>query len=154
MNLDELKAFPWLKPDGSPRPEWQVFTAPTLPAAWDAAVEATQGTGVDAALNAAVEAARAAARDEGWDTAWNAAWDAVMGTPTWYQAWDGARGTGLDVAQDATRDMALLYWIETAAPGIDASHIAHARARVEVWRKGYALLCDVGGVLYVYAKEG
>ena len=32
-------------------------------------------------------------------------------------------------------------------------HIDHANARWEVWQKGYALLCDVQGVLYVYAAE-
>jgi hypothetical protein len=34
-----------------------------------------------------------------------------------------------------------------------ARHEAHARARWEVWQKGYGLLCDVDGVLYVYAPE-
>jgi hypothetical protein len=31
-------------------------------------------------------------------------------------------------------------------------YLAHARERCEVWMKGYALLGDVDGVLYVYAK--
>ena len=34
-------------------------------------------------------------------------------------------------------------------------HFAHAKARMRVWQKGYALLYDVNGVLYVYSnKEG
>lgn len=31
---------------------------------------------------------------------------------------------------------------------------AYNAARVNAWRKGYAVLCDVNGVLYVYAAEG
>ena len=34
-----------------------------------------------------------------------------------------------------------------------AKHVAHVEARIEVWKKGYGLLCDVEGVLYVYAPE-
>ena len=34
---------------------------------------------------------------------------------------------------------------------LDARHLAHAKARMDVWRKGYCLYGDVNGVLYVYA---
>jgi hypothetical protein len=33
---------------------------------------------------------------------------------------------------------------------MDPKHIAHVNARMEVWRKGYGLYCDVNGVLYCY----
>ena len=36
---------------------------------------------------------------------------------------------------------------------LDKKHIDHANARWEVWQKGYALLCDIKGVLYVYQGE-
>jgi hypothetical protein len=36
---------------------------------------------------------------------------------------------------------------------MDVKHLVHLNARMEVWRKGYALKCDVNGVLYVYAKK-
>jgi hypothetical protein len=36
---------------------------------------------------------------------------------------------------------------------LDEQHRIHVNARWEVWQKGYCLLCDVAGVLYVYAKE-
>ena len=36
---------------------------------------------------------------------------------------------------------------------MDVNHLVHLNARMEVWRKGYALKCDVNGVLYVYAKK-
>ena len=34
-----------------------------------------------------------------------------------------------------------------------AKHQAHVDARIEVWQKGYGLLCYVDGVLYVYAVK-
>jgi replicative DNA helicase len=34
---------------------------------------------------------------------------------------------------------------------VDQKHRDHIAARMEVWRKGYCLLCDVNGELYVYA---
>ena len=36
---------------------------------------------------------------------------------------------------------------------IDFKHFEYANRVMEVWRKGYALLCDVDGILYVYAKR-
>ena len=33
-----------------------------------------------------------------------------------------------------------------------AKHLKHTKARWEVWQKGYGLLCDVDGVLYVYCS--
>jgi hypothetical protein len=35
---------------------------------------------------------------------------------------------------------------------IAQKHIDHAAARMDVWRKGYGLYCDVDGVLYVYER--
>jgi hypothetical protein len=32
-------------------------------------------------------------------------------------------------------------------------HEAHAKARMEVWKKGYGLYGDINGKLYVYAKK-
>jgi hypothetical protein len=32
----------------------------------------------------------------------------------------------------------------------DGKHRRHMQARMEVWKKGYGLLCDVDGVLYCY----
>jgi hypothetical protein len=36
--------------------------------------------------------------------------------------------------------------------GFPKKHINHAKARMEVWKKGYGLYCDVNGKLYVYCK--
>lgn len=42
--------------------------------------------------------------------------------------------------------------VEYLTLALAPEHVNHVRARVDVWRKGYALLCDVDGELYVYAK--
>ena len=65
------------------------------------------------------------------DVAGEAAWDAA-GDAAWDAAWD-ARG-------------------EIIADILDPVHLAHLRARWQVWQKGYGLLCDVNGTLYVYEK--
>ena len=81
-----------------------------------------------------------------WDTAGAAAWDAARATAR-AAAWDAAGAAA--VAAD------LLARIEFVRDlSIDPKHIEHAEARWRVWQKGYALLCDVDGVLYVYAKGG
>jgi len=102
-------------------------------AAWDAARAAARF----AARDAAWAAARAAARAAAWDAARAAARAA---------AWDAARAAARDAAGDAVSIL--------AGNKLDKLHREHLRARMEVWRKGYALLCDVDGVLYVYAKKG
>ena len=85
----------------------------------------------------------AAARDAAWDAAGAAAGAA---------AGDAAR----DAARDAAGDAALLAQCLIVADRIDPEHLNHANDRMRAWRKGYCLLCDVAGVLYVYAvaEEG
>jgi hypothetical protein len=75
------------------------------------------------------------------DAAWDAAWDAVRDA-----AWDAVR--------DAARDAAFYTRVVNICSGLklDVKFIAHARARWQVWQKGYGLLCDVKGVLYVYKR--
>jgi hypothetical protein len=36
---------------------------------------------------------------------------------------------------------------------LDPKHIKHAEARMDVWRAGYGLRCDVNGKLYVYGVK-
>ena len=84
---------------------------------------------------------------DNWDAAWGAARDA---------AGDAARDAAWDAAGDAAGDFSLEARIIVASD-LDykdkAKHQAHVDARFEVWRKGYGLLCDVNGVLYVYAVK-
>jgi hypothetical protein len=87
----------------------------------------------------------AAARNAAWAAARAAAWDA---------AWDAAGNAARDAAWDAARD-AQLKAMSIICTGlkIDPKHIKHINDRWEVWKRGYALLCDVDGVFYVYGKE-
>ena len=71
------------------------------------------------------DAARDAAGDAARDAAWDAAWDAALFAKGIYIC------SGLN---------------------LESKHKTHIRKRMEVWQKGYGLLCDVGGKLYVYKK--
>jgi len=145
---------PFLKPDGNPLPEWKLFTAPTLAAARDAARAAVRAATWDATWAAASAAARDAASAAAWAAASAAARDAASAA-----ARDAARDATWDAAWDAT-------WAAARAAGLynqvvnicadlklDEKHIEHAKASWQVWQKGYCLLCDMNGVLYVYAAE-
>ena len=177
----EIPKTRFFKPDGKPRKEWKVFYGKTLgaaldaarDAAGDAALDAAGDAALDAAWGAALDAARGAARDAAWgaaggaarDAAWGAAggaaWGAARGAArdaAWGAAWDAARGAALDAARGAARDAArgaaLIsdYIIVADLKFKDKKkHLVHVKARWEVWQKGYGLLCDVDGVLYVYA---
>ena len=84
-------------------------------------------------------AARAAACDAAWDAARDAACDA---------AWDAARAAARDAAGDA-----VLYGRALVSEwNFESKHRTHIKQRMEVWQKGFGLLCDVDGVLYVYKR--
>ena len=134
-------------------------------AAWDAAGNgaraAARAAAQDAAQDAAQVAAWAAARAGAQDAAQDAAWAAAQAA-----AGNAARAAAQDAAQDAAwaaaraaagaaaGDAALLARVKVCRElKLDKKHIDHANARWEVWQKGYALLCDVNGDLYVYAAE-
>jgi hypothetical protein len=179
----EIPNTKFFKPDGKPKKEWKVFYGDTWDAArdaargaardaaWGAARDAAWGAARDAARGAARGAARdaawGAARDAAWDATWSAARDTARGAArgaardaAWGAArdaaWDAAWGAARDAARGAARDAALYsdYIITADLKFKDKEkHAAHAKARWEVWQKGYGLLCDVDGVLYVYAVK-
>ena len=60
--------------------------------------------------------------------------------------WDAARDAAWNAAGDAA--VALV-----AGSKLAKKHRDHLTARLGVWRKGYALLCDMNGMLYVYAQR-
>ena len=80
------------------------------------------------------------AGDVAWEAAKSAAVAAAGNVPTAWRA-----------ALDPIGDIFLYVSIHTCG-GVDLpdEHIVHAEKRMEVWRKGYGLSCDVQGVLYVY----
>jgi hypothetical protein len=82
--------------------------------------------------------------------AWSAAGSAAM-----YAAGSAARSSAMSAAGDAAGDAAYLkvYQIICSDLKLDPKHIKHINDRWEVWKRGYSLLCDVGGVLYVYGVK-
>ena len=159
--VNELKtAKYWLKPDGKPNLEWKLFEAETWDAAGNAAGDAAWDAAGNAAGDAAWDAAWAAARDAAWDAAWDAAraaaWDAA-GAAAWDAAWDAAGAAARDAAGDAAwaaaRDAAVFARMLVCEDlPMKKEYLLHLNARMEVWRKGYALKCDVNGTLYVYKR--
>lgn len=151
--VKSIKDVKFFQPDGDPDPKWRLFTAPT----WDAALAAA---GVDAqnaawvaaldvARNAAFAAADAAARNAAWVAADAGALDVALAAAD--AAVDAAV---LDAARVAARDARLNVLMAIISDlDVPQQHRDHAAARWRVWQKGYALLCDVNGVLYVYAQE-
>ena len=81
----------------------------------------------DAARVAAGAAARAAAGDA---------------------AWDAARAAAGDAAGDAALYTRAVHICDDV--DLDIATVEHARARWDVWQRGYGLLCDVDGVLFCY----
>jgi len=74
----------------------------------------------------------------------------------WYAAGVAARAAARAAAGYATRDaardaalFALTHYVCADLP-LAQEHRDHAAARWEVWKRGYGLLGDVEGVLYVY----
>jgi len=173
-----LKDVPFFRPDGRPLPDWELFTAPTWSAARTAAGTAARhaarhaaGTAAwdaawDAAWAAAWAAARAAARHAAGDAAGTAARAAARhaarhaaGTAAWHAAGDAAWHAAGDAAWHAAGDAAghaalQAEMIVTADLNIETKHRAYARARWRAISKGYGVLCDVDGKLYVYAADG
>ena len=165
--MQEIPKVPYFKPDGKPKKEWKIFYGKTWDPAWDAAWDAARGAAWDAAGVAAWDAAGVAAKDAAGDAAGVAAWDAAgdaargaawdaagvaagvaardaAGVAAWDAAWDAARGAALYTDYIIVSDLKFKN---------KAKHLKHAKARWEVWQKGYGLLCDVDGVLYVYCIE-
>jgi len=157
--VESLSFVPWMKPDGKPRKVWKLFEGSTLEiarvAALDAALEIARVAARDATLEIARDATLEIARDAAWDATWDATleiardatWDATLEIVR-----DAARVAARDAAWEIARDAALAARRIIVGNRLAKKHADHIKARMEVWRKGYCLLCDVDGVLYVYAK--
>jgi len=137
------KKIPFFQNDGKPLKEWKLFET------WGVARDAAWGASRGAAWNAAWDAAWKAAWNAAWKAAWNAAGNAA-GDAAVDAAWKAAR----DAAGDAAGDAALYTRVFHVCFGLklESKHKIHVKKRWQVWQKGYGLLCDVNGVLYVYKK--
>lgn len=136
--VESIQDVPWFQRVSPPDAAWRVF--PTKAAAWGAAWDtATLDAALDTALDAAgYSSARAAERAAVRNASAMAAARAAG-----YAAWAAGYAVG---------DAGLLARCLIAEDMIDPKHLDHAMARWRVWESGYGLLCDVGGVLYVYEK--
>ncbi len=171
--LRELKDITWFQPDGTltDGAGIRVFEtwAAARAAAWDAARDAARDAAVDAAWDAALDAAWDAALDAAWaaawaaarDAAWAAAWDAAWAAArdaavdaAWDAAWDAERNAARAAERNAARAAGLYICVVNVCDGLPIAqeHIDHVRKRMDVWRHGYGVLCDVDGVLYCYER--
>ena len=85
---------------------------------------------------------------KGWKVFYGKTWDAARdaaGGAAWDATWDAAGG--------AARNAALRARTIIVSEILDKKYIRHAKARMEVWARGYGLRYDVNGILYVYAIE-
>ena len=114
----------WLDNHAKPRKAWRLFE--TRDSAWASAWYSARDSAWYSARDSAWDSARDSARDSAWASARDSAW---------YSARDSALMASMEIVSDLH---------------IDAKHRKHARDRWEVWTRGYGLLCDVDGVLYVY----
>ena len=130
----DIKEVKFFKPQGKPLKEWKLFYGGTWDAARDAAWDATRVAARDAAWNAARDAVR--------DAVWNAVRDAAR---------DATRDAAWDAAWDAELFSRFIL-VKDLKFKDKEKHQAHVNARWDVWKRGYGLLCDVDGVLYVYCK--
>jgi hypothetical protein len=169
--IEELKTLPYFQPDGKPDPDWLLVTGRNWTAARVAAA--------DAAKAAARAAATGESGDSAWDAARTAAWNAAKISASdanrsaeWEAAWDNARDVTREAAWAAARveapDVAKTIPWDAAWHAADyavicgvcsdldipSEHLRTIERRIDVWRKGYALMSEVNGTLYVYTAAG
>ena len=65
--------------------------------------------------------------------------------------WDAARDAAWDAARDAALVSSIIITSDLEFKDCE-KHRKYAQARWEVWKKGYGVVFDVNGVLYVYCK--
>jgi len=134
--IKSLKQIPWFEGAKPPRKTWRLFE--TQDAARDAIRNTVRNAARNAAWNAIGDTVRKIAISIARDIARDAVREAVWGTSV-DASWDAAWDAGLH-AQMLVCD----------GLDLDPTHVRHTRARMDVWRRGYGLLCDIKGVLYVY----
>jgi hypothetical protein len=173
---DVIPQTPWMHGVTDPDPAWRLYQTrdAAYAAAWAAARSAAQDAAWDAAWGGAQDAAQDAARDAAWaaagrtardaaqdaarDAAWRAAWGGAQDgaqDAAWRAAWRAAWGGARDVARDAVRDASLYVVTQYVCRDLplDPKHREHAAQRWDVWQRGYGLVGEVDGVLYVYERS-
>lgn len=153
--VDSLKGIPCLQASQPLDTQWRHHAS--RKAAWESAWKTARNTPGNTAGDAALETARNIARLAGRQAAANAALE-VAGNAAWKVAWNAAGDPTWDyareVAEDATWDAAAFVLAMHICDGLELAdqHKRHLAARMDVWRRGYGLLCDVRGVLFTYGR--
>ena len=139
--VDEIKGIEWFSKKKKPLKKWKMYKARYV------------------AMAAAVDAAKSDAWNDAWIDAWNdaalaarAATATATATAAAMAVVRAAARTAYAAARSVFRSAA---WdaaavAEARAVNLKGKHRKHLEDRMEVWRRGYGLLCDVNGILYVY----
>ena len=145
--LKQIPRTPWFKRVKPPRKHWKMFkTRDSVRAsAWVSALVSARASAGASARASAWVSARASARDSARDSAGDSAGDSARDS-AWDSAWDSARDSAWDSALYA--QLLVVSDLDT----LDHKHVLHIKRRWDVWQRGYGLLCDVDGVLYVYER--
>ena len=137
----DIPSVKWMSGCGEVLPEWKVFETR------EEAVEASSKDSKDNhgfAKNVAYYEAEAceyenSGCEDAWEAALNAACDSYrVQNNTWDDLWCGAEDAAL---------MAKMHMVDVAD-----ENYAHATKRWDAWMRGYGVLCDVDGALYVYKR--
>lgn len=167
--LTRVKNIQYFKPDGNPKKEWKVFFIPyNLDfARWEAELAASKIAKDwmyrDSRGLAHSAAKQAVLKDPVRNNAQHEAEYAVSYAAKYrlekfgHHASGGlAFGSDVAITWDAINDatlMARLISVKDLDFKDKEKHINHAKARMEVWEKGYGLLCELNGVFYVYTDQ-
>lgn len=141
----------FLNPHEPPEEAWQVFYGSSWAVAGRAAKRAAMNEVVwdddsEAARLAAASAATHAGREKEWHAVFNSATEAV-------RAAAGKKSLTTRRARMDAAVLASLLLVEDLEFEGKEQYLKRARERWSVWQKGYALLCDKDGKLYVYARQ-
>lgn len=161
-------------PDGKPEKDWRLFHGDTHHSAYDAAHEAAVSakTAHTKKLKSVhpeffewskqIESIMWIAAYKGGpefkvkfaalEAAQTAAWDTVMT----HLPLDRTNNFATDAVMKDIKLLAGLLAIRRDDPNLPKDiekYVEHARSRVRVWQKGYGLVCDVFGTLYVFSHD-
>jgi hypothetical protein len=141
----------------------RVFTGETWYAAytavWDATYKPLGGRHANRAAYAAYTAARLAADAYARINLFDYARTAVNSARQRRRIINAAESAALVIARHAAHDAAVDALLECCMVevcgdlNIDQKHRDHSKLRMDIWRAGWAVLCDFYGVLYVYGQN-
>jgi len=133
----EVKKIKWMNNRGAIKPEWRVFD--TREDADEVSRYRLRDKGRGDVYEAAYDLDHSNAHATAYSTAYSAAYDASLNVKKM-------------VCEEAGRDAGLVALCMAAGFDETNEHYQYAQSRLDVWRAGYGLLCDAGGVLYVYRR--